>query len=68
VNTAARLAGEAHGGEVWMLRSTAEALEADIATRFLPPLMLKGKEEPVEVSAWPADPANTADPDAHGIP
>jgi len=55
VNTASRLAAEARGGEVWMTRAMAEQLSTEVSTRPLPPLNVRGKDEPVDVAAWPAE-------------
>ena len=49
VNIAARLAGMAPGGRIWISADSFQQMEADIKVKTLGPLPIKGKAESVEV-------------------
>ena len=48
VNTAARLAGVAQGGKVWIGSATFDQVTDCVSATPLKPLMLKGKREPIQ--------------------
>lgn len=50
VNVAARLAGAAPGGRIWIGADTRKSLPAYITTRQLDPVFVKGRQEPVYAS------------------
>jgi adenylate cyclase len=56
VNVAARLSGHATAGQILIAEATAADLAAEFALAPLPPLMVKGKSEPLRVFAvnWQA--------------
>jgi class 3 adenylate cyclase len=47
VNTAARLAGVAPGGKVWIGADTYDLIESEVRATLLEPLSLKGKHEAI---------------------
>ena len=49
VNTAARLAGAAPGGKVWIGANTFDLMKDDVRAMPLEPLSLKGKREAIRV-------------------
>jgi adenylate cyclase len=48
VNTAARLAGSAPGGKVWIGNGTFAEVEGQILAKPLKPLVVRGKREPIQ--------------------
>ncbi|MFB3918001.1 MAG: hypothetical protein ACE14M_14835 [Terriglobales bacterium] len=51
VNTSARLMANAAGGQILISESTAIELGSEFGLSVLPPLKVKGKSQPVHVSA-----------------
>jgi len=60
VNIAARLMGSASGGQILISQATADEAGPRFALQPLPPLMLKGKSEPVKVFSVPWGEAKAA--------
>lgn len=60
VNIAARLMGSASGGQILISQATANEAGPHFALQPLPPLMLKGKSEPVKVFSVPWGKAKAA--------